>query len=124
VALLGHSDDIPKLLAESSCLAHTADIEGCPNAVIEAMASTRAVVSTAVGDVPDLVENDVSGFVVPREDEVLFAERLGQLLSDRALCQRMGENARQRAEKEFSLDRLVAQTLSIYRAVGWREGTA
>jgi glycosyltransferase involved in cell wall biosynthesis len=57
VQFLGHIDDIPSLLARAAFVVHTADSEGCPNVVTEAMACGRAVVATDVGDVPLLIEH-------------------------------------------------------------------
>jgi glycosyltransferase involved in cell wall biosynthesis len=64
VQFIGHTDDTPAFLANATFLAHTSDSEGCPNVVMEAMACGRAVVATDVGDIPDLVENGETGFVV------------------------------------------------------------
>jgi glycosyltransferase involved in cell wall biosynthesis len=72
----GHTDNVPALLADSTLLAHTSDIEGCPNVVMEAMACGRAVVATDAGDVPSIVEDGRTGFVVPRGDDAKLCERL------------------------------------------------
>ena len=120
VEFLGHADDIPALLADSSFLVHTADNEGCPNAVMEAMACARAVVSTDAGDVPFLVEDGKTGFVVRRDDLGALAARIQQLIADPGLCQSMGKAGRAKAEKEFGLDRFAEKTLDAYRAAGWR----
>ena len=118
--LLGHVNDVSELLSQSTLLAHTSDTEGCPNAVMEAMACGRAVVATDVGDIPHLVEDGVTGYVVPRDDEALLVRRLADLIARPELCRRMGEAGRCRAEKEFSLERLVSETLDAYRLAGWR----
>jgi glycosyltransferase involved in cell wall biosynthesis len=117
-----HSDDIPSLLAGAAFLVHTADNEGCPNAVMEAMACGRAVVATEVGDVPRLVDDGVTGFLVRPGDGALLAERMAALASDQDLRSRMGEAARRKAERDFGLDRLVRETLASYRKAGWKEG--
>jgi glycosyltransferase involved in cell wall biosynthesis len=121
VSLLGHSDNIPELFSEATILAHTSQSEGCPNAVIEAMACGRAVVATDAGDVPFLVEEGRTGFVVPRGDQETLVARLAALIGNRALCKSMGEAARAKAEREFSLDRLVSETLAVYRGAGWTD---
>jgi glycosyltransferase involved in cell wall biosynthesis len=121
VQFLGRRDDIPTLLKESSFLIHTADAEGCPNVVMEAMVSGRAVVATDAGDVPCLVEDGRTGFVVRRGDDALLAERMATLIANRDLCSKMGEAGRVKAEREFGLDRLVERTLTAYRDAGWRD---
>ena len=121
VELVGHMDNIPKELSHATFLAHSADIEGCPNVVMESMACGRAVVATDAGDVPFLVEDGATGFVVDREDEKLLVDRMATLITDHHLCRRMGEAGRKKAEDEFVLSRLITQTFSAYRAAGWKD---
>jgi glycosyltransferase involved in cell wall biosynthesis len=121
IQFLGISQDIPTLLKDSTFLIHTADSEGSPNVVMEAMACGRAVVATDAGDVPSLIEEGKTGFVVRRGDDATLVERVAQLISDRCLCRRMGEAGRAKAEREFGLDRLVEETLACYRVVGWND---
>jgi glycosyltransferase involved in cell wall biosynthesis len=120
VHLLGPVVDVAKLLAESNFLVHTAEVEGYPNAVIEAMASGRAVVSTDAGDVPYIVDDGLNGFVVKRGDHNALVERMAQLITNPALCRTMGKAGRAKAEREFTIERLVEQTLAVYKAAGWK----
>jgi glycosyltransferase involved in cell wall biosynthesis len=119
VEFLGRRQDIPALLRESLFLIHTADAEGCPNVVLEAMAAGRAVVATDAGDVPYLVEDGKTGFVVPRGDDLRLVECIAKLISNPELSYRMGKTGRIKAEQEFGLDRLVSKTLAAYQALGW-----
>jgi glycosyltransferase involved in cell wall biosynthesis len=119
VTFLGHVSDIPRLMEEATFIVHTADNEGSPNAVMEAMACGRPVISTDAGDVPYLVDDGTTGFVVSRGDDEALTERIIQLIRDRALCRRMGEAGRMKAEREFQLERLVSETFAAYRAAGW-----
>jgi len=121
VKFIGHADNIPELLAEATFLVHPSDKEGCPNVVMEAMACGRAVIATDAGDIPFLVEDGKTGFVVGSGDDEVLVDRIIRLLSDRHLCRRMGEAARAKAEREFGLGRLVSETLAAYMAVGWRD---
>jgi glycosyltransferase involved in cell wall biosynthesis len=121
VELPGYSDDVPGELAAATFTVHLAAAEGCPNAVMEAMACGRAVVAMAAGDVPALVEDGKMGFIVPQDDEARLVHCLATLITDRQLCRRMGEAGRRKAEQAFGLERLVAETLAAYRVAGWRE---
>ncbi len=121
VDFVGHSENIPKILAEAIFLVHTSEKEGCPNAVMEAMACGRAVVATDVGDVSSLVEDGKTGFVVRAGDDGALANRMAQLITDRDLCRRMGEAGSRKAEREFGLDRLVSETLAAYELAGWTD---
>src|SRR5262249_6529462 len=120
VKFMGHVEDVPGLLAASTFLVHASNAEGCPNVVMEAMACGRAVVAMAAGDIPSLVEDGKTGFVVPCGDDAQFVERLATLITDRELCRKMGEASRVKAEREFGLHRLVEETLTAYRQAGWR----
>lgn len=121
VELVGHSDDVSSVLAGATFLVHTSDSEGRPNVVMEAMACGRAVIATDVGDVPLLIEEGRTGFVVPREDHATLVARMANLIRDRALCRHMGEMGRVKAEREFSVDGLVSNTLAAYRTAGWMD---
>ena len=121
VKFSGHIDDISSLLTSSTILVHTSDIEGCPNGVMEAMASGRAMVAIDAGDVPFIVDDGRTGFVVRRGDDARLIERLATLITSRELCRQMGEAGRVKAEREFGLDRLVSETFAAYRAVRWRD---
>jgi glycosyltransferase involved in cell wall biosynthesis len=119
VELAGYSDNVPGFMGVSNFLVHTSDAEGCPNVVMEAMACGRAVVATDVGDVPFLVENGKTGFVVARGDDAKLLDRLLTLITNRDLCRRMGEAGRAKAEREFGLHRLVEKTMIAYTEAGW-----
>jgi glycosyltransferase involved in cell wall biosynthesis len=121
VEFLGATHDIPAFLRGAKFLVHTSESEGCPNVVMEAMAAGRAVVATDAGDVPYLVEDGKTGFVVRRGDDDTLVNRIATLLTNRDLCQQMGDNARARAEQEFDLHSLVTGTLDAYRAAGWKD---
>jgi glycosyltransferase involved in cell wall biosynthesis len=117
---IGATYDVPELFKQSRLLVHASETEGCPNVVVEAMACGRPVVAMEAGDIPLLVEDGKTGFVIRQGDEETFGQRVMQLLSDVELCRRMGLAARAKAEREFGLGRLVAETLAAYRAAGWQ----
>ena len=117
----GTIQDMPSFLSGARFLVHTSESEGCPNVVMEAMACGLPVVAMAAGDIPYLVDDGETGFVVRQGDEVMLAERVSRLLGDAKLCSRMGMAARVKAEREFRLQLLVSETLTAYRAVGWKD---
>ena len=95
---------------------------------LEAMACATAVVATATGGIPEVVEDGVTGLLVPfepvddpsrtpREPGVFaaaIAERVNRLLSDPAEAKRMGEAGRERAVEQFGWDRIAEQVLALY----------
>ena len=120
VEFRGAVHDIPAFLSGARFLVHTSESEGCPNVVMEAMATGLPVVAMKTGEIPYLVEEGETGFVVPQEDETMFVERVSLLLGDDELCIRMGLAARAKAEREFRLERLVSETLAAYKDAGWK----
>lgn len=121
VQFLGAVHDIPTFLSGAKFLVHTSESEGCPNVVMEAMACGLPVVAMETGDIPWLVEDGKTGFVVSQGDEATFVRRVSELLDDEELCLRMGLTAREKSVREFALERLITETLAVYRALGWRD---
>ncbi len=111
----------PELLAQAKFLVNTSSVEGCPNVLIEAMACGRAVVASDAGDVPILVENGETGFVLNQGEDRGLVERMATLIWDRELCRCMGNAGRAKAEREFGLPRLVSETFNAYKAAGWKD---
>ena len=77
--------------------------EGVPVVLMEAMASGVPVVATQIAGVPELVEDGISGFLVPPGDAQSLAERIVPLLGDPALRQRFGKAGRAEVEAEFNI---------------------
>jgi glycosyltransferase involved in cell wall biosynthesis len=117
VTFLGLRDDLPQLLHSAHALVLTSDHEGFPNVVLEAMAARLPVVTTPAGDAASIVEDGVTGFVVPFEDTRAMADRLIRLAGRRDLQRRMGAAARAAIEGRFSDRQLAASLLSAYRAI-------
>lgn len=77
--------------------------EGIPVALMEAMASGLPVVATAISGIPELVEAEVSGLLVPSGDPGALADAIERLVRDPELCDRLGRAAREKVEREFNL---------------------
>jgi starch synthase len=82
--------------------------------ILEAMACGTAVVATRVGGVPELVEEGVTGLLVPPRNENALAEAIIELLDDPARRQKMGAQGRERAVENFAVEKVMAQTLEFY----------
>jgi glycosyltransferase involved in cell wall biosynthesis len=78
--------------------------EGCPNVVLEAMAHSLPVVATAVGGVPELVQDNVTGLLVPPKDPLALADALARACTSDALRAQLGEAAYARACSDFSVE--------------------
>ena len=84
-------------------------IECFPMALLEAMAAARPAVCTAVGGVPELLQDGVTGYLVPPRDPTALAERLGSLLESGHQRRQFGEAGRSRVEAEFTLEKSVQE---------------
>jgi len=85
--------------------------------ILEAMTAGRAVVASAVGGTPELIEDGDSGLLVPRSDPAALAAAITRLLDDPALATRLGEAARARVATRFSPEASVDRLLALYAAV-------
>lgn len=114
VQLIGHRDDIAGFICALDVAALSSAYEGSPLAVMEYMACGAPIAATAVGGVPELIEDGVHGLLVPPGDPAALAGAIGRLLEDRALAQRLGEAARERQHAEFDLDVVVGHLEELY----------
>ncbi len=117
VRLMGSRENIPELLAEWDIFVLPSRWEGLPLVIIEAMMAGLPVVATRVGGVGELVEDGVTGLLVPPADPQALADALQRLLADPGLRRRMGAAGRDRALREFQLDRMVRETSDLYEGL-------
>jgi glycosyltransferase involved in cell wall biosynthesis len=90
--------------------------EGLPNVVLEAMAHGKTVIATPVGGIPTMIEDGVTGLLVPVGDAVALRDALERVLGDDVLRARLGRAARARVTEQCSWNRVTEQTLAIYDA--------
>jgi glycosyltransferase involved in cell wall biosynthesis len=114
VLFLGARSDVPHVLAALDVALCTSDWEGMPISVLEYMAAGKAVVSTRVGGIPDLLENGREALLVDRGDPQAVAEAVARLLRDDALRQRLGSRARERQRRDFEVDGMVRRLEHLY----------
>lgn len=91
--------------------------ESSPVSIAEAMTLGKPVVATAVGGVPDLVDDGKSGYLVPFGDVSAIARSLGRILQDQELRAAFSRAARNRAERDFHPRAIAEQTATVYRRI-------
>jgi glycosyltransferase involved in cell wall biosynthesis len=114
VSFLGLRSDVGDLLASADLYALPSRAESHPLALLEAMFAGRPTVATAVGGVPDTVTDGREGLLVPPGEVAPLRDALARLLADPALRRQMGEAARQRAQREFTLTTMVDAYERLY----------
>ncbi len=115
---LGQTDKIASCYAMFDCLVMPSLWEGCPFTAIEAMAMGIPVVASSVGGVKEIIEDNVSGMLVPPADASSLAGAVRKLCEDRNLCQELAGKGRQRVMEKFLLSGSVRRLEEIYSRLG------
>jgi len=91
--------------------------EGFGNALVEYMLKKRPVIGTSVGGIKDIINDGVNGFLVPRKDSALLAEKIIYLIENPGRAKDMGEQGYQKAIREYDMDRWVNRIIEVYESV-------
>ncbi len=116
VRFLGFRSDVQLVLDALDVFAMPSLNEALPYGLLEAMASELPAVGSAVGGIPEVIVEGVTGFLVPPRDPNRLAERLEVLLRDADLRARFGTAARERVARHFREDDMVRKTIELYRS--------
>jgi len=117
VTFAGHRDDVMDVLDAADVLLHPSRIDAFPGALLEAMAAGVPVVATAVGGIPDVVDDGRTGILVaPPPSPAALAAAVAPLLDDGAFRRRLADAGRRRFEREFSAERWVERVRDVYAA--------
>lgn len=117
VVFTGFRPDISRLIGAMDIYVLPSLWEGLPLALIEALMVEKAVIATSVGGNPELIENDVSGFLVPPGESEPLAAKLNQLLGSDDLRQSTARRGAEFVHEYFSLQRMVDSYQSLYLRV-------
>ena len=109
--------DVRNQMEWADALAHSAISEGFCNVVIEAQCMSLPVVCSDAGGLPENVQHDCTGFVVPRRSAREMADRLELLARNPELTRRMGQAGRTRAVRQFGIEKQIDQFISMYEQV-------
>jgi glycosyltransferase involved in cell wall biosynthesis len=115
VRSLGDSRRVPEILAVSDYLLLTSRSEGSPLTILEAMSLGLVALSTDVGNVRDVIENGVNGFVVEGRDPATFADRFEEIRRDPGREKLMREAARRTILERFEESRMLESYAEVFR---------
>ena len=99
---------VPAYLSESDIFLNTTDVDNTPVSVLEGMACGLCIVSTNVGGMPYMIDNERDGLLVAPRDPAAFAEAIRRILTDPALAQRLSRSARRKVES-FDWSRVLPE---------------
>jgi glycosyltransferase involved in cell wall biosynthesis len=117
VHFTGYTKTPGDYVAEADVVALPSRSEGIPNTVLEAMAIGLPVVATAVGGVPEIIQDGLNGRLVPPSQPALLANALAEVLSKPELHRRLSLAGRQRVSDAFSIEARVRKLLALYQDV-------
>jgi len=116
VFLTGFRSDALALMKTFDLFAMSSVTEGLGSVVLEAMACRRAVVATRAGGLPEVVADGETGLLVPAQDDEAMARAILSLLRDPQRRAAMGEAGYARVARDFSVEKMVSDTLRVYEA--------
>jgi len=114
VVFTGLRMDVPEVLDEVAVSVLPSLSEGLSNVLLESMAASVPVVATRVGGTPEVVEDGVTGMLVPPRDPEKLTRAILGILEDRELANRLGQAGRARVVERFSVHEMVRQTEQLY----------
>ena len=117
VKFLGFRQDIAQILANVQIFTLISHWEGLPCTIIEAMRAGLPVVASDVGGVKEIVIDNETGYVIPRNDTQKLRQKLSYLIDNKKERIRMGKLACQEYESELTLKHMYDQTLAAYQEV-------
>ena len=124
VSFIGWREDLPNVMAGWDVFVLPSLDEGFPIAALEAMAAGLPVIASAVGGLLELVQDGETGWLVPAAAPAELATRLCELICDDQRREAMGIAGRQRALRDFSIARMVEQTVAVYNGLFIQSRTA
>lgn len=106
-------EDIGALMRDADVLISSSREETGPLVVLEAMSAGKAIISTNVGSVEEMIKDGEHGFIIRTDDPEVLSERIMHLYDNRQEIRRLGENARSRFFGHFTLEHMAKEVLSL-----------
>lgn len=114
VVMPGFRPDVLSLLKGFDLFVMSSETEGLGTSLLDAMAAGKACIGTRVGGIPEVIDDGVTGLLVPPHDPPALATAIARLLKDSALRARMGQAGLDRVRTRFSVERMIEGTVAAY----------
>lgn len=115
IKLIGYERNIDQFLAAIDLFVMPSLSEGLPISLLEAMAAGKPVIASAVGGIPEVIDGDSSGMLVPAADSHALGNAIVELLRNREIMLQMAEINKTIVSNKFSSDAMMAQYAGLYR---------
>jgi len=115
VIFTGFRDDIKDILSAIDVLVVPSLLEGFPMITLEGMAMAKPVIATKIAGIEEQITDGKSGILIPPRDADAIAAAIIRLVTDKKLAQNLGLEARRKVEKEFTVQKMVGETETVYR---------
>jgi glycosyltransferase involved in cell wall biosynthesis len=114
-SLLGHREDVPEIMRSLDVIAIPSFHEAVPQSGLQALAMALPVVASDVGGIPDIIQNGVTGRLVPPKDAAALAQAIRDTLDQRETTRAMTEAGLELIRREHSLEKMLDRLEAIYR---------
>ena len=114
IKFIGHSDNMQDWYRQADIFVLSSKSEGVPLALLEAMSCGLPSVCTKVGGIPDILRDDITGYLVTPGDFQLMATKISGLLEDKILREKMGVQARAVITENFTIGQMSQKIMGIY----------
>jgi len=114
VVFLGQREDVPKLLNVLDIFVMPSLNEGMGRAIAGAMASEKPVIASNVGGIPDVVDNKITGILVPSKSPEALSNAIAYLIKNPEIAAQMGQEGRKKAVKNFGINSMIKQIENLY----------
>lgn len=111
---LGRREDVPELLSAADLCIQPSRSEGLSISLMEAASAAKATIGSRVGGIPEVIENEVTGLLVPPENPIALADAIMRLLNAPEKIDSLANASRNKFEDQFSIDHMVEKTLAVY----------
>jgi L-malate glycosyltransferase len=115
VFLVGFVNDAARYAQAFDVFVVSSRSEGLAYVILEAGRAGVATVTTKVGGIPEIIEDNETGLLSPPQDPADLAERLLRILRDEKLREKLGNALRRKVEEKFSLNQMIEKTFNLYR---------
>ena len=117
ILMTGFRRDIPQAVAALDIVVVPSLAEAQSRIIPEAFAMRKAVIGSRVGGIPELIEDEVSGLLVPPKDGAALANAMRRLIDNRELRERLAAGGFRIATEQLALDQMMKKTVMIYESV-------